>query len=84
MSDARTIRCAYTCGSCSAVGVEVDVPARDPKTQDVVAWFRQVLTRSLIEDHRRRSPLCRATSLAEVRVPLADDPGYIGAPPTEN
>lgn len=77
------IPCVYTCGSCGVVDAVVDVAERDP-ARDVVAWFREVLTPALVADHRRRSPLCRATSLAEVRVPVPAQTEHVGVLPPKN
>lgn len=58
----------YTCRACGVHQAEVKVRARRPD-EDIMPWMES-LTIALTLDHRRRSPLCAAESMDEVRVPL--------------
>lgn len=62
-----TIEVLYTCNACGLRKIAVPVPARG--AEDVVEWVRNVMTPSLVADHRRRSFLCRPQTLSEVWIP---------------
>jgi hypothetical protein len=73
-----TIRCLYSCDLCGLEKVEAEVPART--FEGIIDWTERVLGGALSADHARRSPLCHATSLARVYVPVKGT-DRIGAAP---
>lgn len=78
MTDALTIRALYSCEGCHLSNIGVDVPAREG-AQTVASWMDSTVRR-LAADHRRRSPLCAATALQEVKIPIAGAGGLGLAP----
>jgi hypothetical protein len=65
---AVTIGVIYSCEGCGLRNVSLDVPARTE--QETVTTWMDATVRRLSADHRRRSPLCRAKALQEVKIPI--------------
>ncbi len=72
------ICCKYTCGSCEIKEQDVYIPTR--QGEDVVQWFRLVMTPYLMRDHLRRSPECHPTEFKSVMVPIPPGTEKIGGP----
>ena len=69
----RTIGLTYTCNECGLKDVTVQIVART--TEDIVDWMQDVLIPKLAQDHWNRSPSCIATTLSQVKIPLAKNEG---------
>jgi len=64
----------YTCGRCHVIQRVVNVTPRTA-LQDVAQWVEGTLAVALSEDHRKTSPLCTATKMKTVKIPLSDGVG---------
>lgn len=71
------IRVRYSCAACDVEEQEVDVRPREPG-EDVAAWMREAVQAGIGIDHRSRSPWCRSTTAANVKIPLPKDGRGIG------
>ena len=58
----------YSCESCGLKDREVIVPERDPD-DDVVKYVREIIMECVGADHSTTSPSCRATHLANLKIP---------------
>jgi hypothetical protein len=67
MAHKPLIRCLYSCVLCDSLDIAVDVPARGE--EDAAAWMETV-TMKIGEDHQRRNPLCRATKIDTLKIPI--------------
>ena len=67
---ALTIAVHYTCRMCGVEDAIVNVRARGEE-QDVVNWLQETCARAIYNDHIARSPQCPATSISEVKIPIA-------------
>lgn len=59
----------YSCPECGLVDREVRVTSRTD--EDVVAWLEDVCMVEVTKDHVSVSPDCVATSLKDLKIPLA-------------
>lgn len=72
----------YSCRACGIHEAEVKMRARRPD-EDIAPWM-EALTIVLTLDHLKRSPLCQARSMDEVKIPLpAREGSRIGDPETD-
>jgi hypothetical protein len=71
------IRCLYSCVLCGALDIALDVPARGE--EDVSAWMDSLIAK-IAEDHRMRSPLCGATKIDSVKIPITGSDKVGGEP----
>lgn len=78
LSAGGMIACQYTCADCGIRKQEVYVHARCG--EDVVEWFRNVMTPALVSDHSMRSPDCHPTEFEQVLVPIPPGTEKIGGP----
>jgi hypothetical protein len=67
----------YSCTLCGIYRRHVSVPQRE--NEDVRIWMNMV-THRLADDHKLRSPNCRATKLDEVMIPITGADKIGGAP----
>ena len=74
-----TITVLYTCDSCGVKDAEVQVPERGPN-EDVVRWLEQKAAGAISVHHRQVSPLCRASKMTHVKIPLPQSGEGIGYP----
>lgn len=58
----------YSCNFCGLQKVECLVPART--TEDVKNWVEDVMILTLMVDHKKRSPNCKADRFADVMIPI--------------
>lgn len=65
-----SIRVLYTCRMCGLDKQGCDVAERGENV-DIAVWFEGTLTRTLMEDHKARSPLCQAQKFNDVMIPIA-------------
>lgn len=65
-----TVTVRYSCHGCGIVRREVVVPARMSDADDVVKWM-ETLAGVISVDHSRASPLCTATTMSEVMIPIS-------------
>jgi hypothetical protein len=72
------IRVLYICDECGIKDAAVDVRERGPQ-EDIRDWMT-TLTHTIGLDHTQRSPLCQATHITKVMVPLAPGESRIGDP----
>lgn len=61
------IVCKYTCKPCGLKRISVEVPAR--LTEPVEEWM-DATVRLISADHKLRSPLCRASKMSELMIPM--------------
>lgn len=80
MSGAVVVR--YKC-RCMTEEASVDVRYRG-EHEDVKDWIVVVMSAALIEDHKRRSPLCRSTTMEYVKVPMPENSPMLGGRPVVN
>jgi hypothetical protein len=67
----------YRC-SCLTEDAQVEVPERVPAL-GVGPWVEQVVAARIGQDHARRSPACRETTMSYVKIPIdGDRPGVEG------
>lgn len=69
MDSSRTIEVMYSCGQCRLKKAKVSIRARG-KDEDIKAWMDSACIIGIANDHRRRSPRCRAQAIDEVFIPL--------------
>ena len=69
----------YRC-SCLTEDAKVEVPERRP-AEDIVLWVEQVVGSRLGQDHTKRSPKCRETTMTYVKIPVDDNPRGVGFGP---
>ena len=62
-----TVGVKYSCVLCGLMRVSFPMQARGSET--VIEWMEKLLP-LLEEDHRRRSPSCRADNFTEVMIPV--------------
>lgn len=74
-----TICCFYSCAECSLLRQFVEVPERDPDTQDIMVWLNTIAVPALVADHKSKSPLCRPKAFSEIGIPVDDGTDHIGA-----
>lgn len=76
------IKVVYKC-ACMNKEASVDVPFRRAD-EDIHAWFENCVQQAIFLDHRKRSPLCRATATEYVKIPAPESAPFIGAKPQVN
>lgn len=64
-----TIKIVYTCRQCGLELVACDVRERKAD-EDVAVWLREIVTPALRDDHDKRSPVCMASKISELRIPI--------------
>lgn len=72
------IEVLYSCHTCGLRDIKVKVRARTDET--VVAWAEQIMMQAIDLDHSHRSPLCRATSVQNVKIPTTGADQIGGVP----
>ena len=72
-----TIQVQYACDACRLKDIKIQVIARDP-AESVTDWIGGT-ARKVWQDHWRRSPNCKATSLTYLKIPY-DEGTPVGAP----
>jgi hypothetical protein len=73
------IEVLYTCDDCGVKNAKVSVRDRGV-TEDVSSWVEGAMAVVISQDHRQKSPLCSATHMTQVKIPLAPHGGRIGDP----
>lgn len=73
-----TLNVPFKCRCMDAEG-SVDVRYRQ-EGEDVADWMA-VLQLAIGEDHRRRSPWCRSTTMEYAKIPAPDNAPFIGGRP---
>lgn len=68
----------YSCVQCGIRLREVKVPIR-AEGEDVVHWVEQTVGHSIMDDHSRTSPYCKAVGVQDVMIPLTGA-RHIGGP----
>lgn len=69
----------YSCSDCGLVDIEVGMPFR-PAERNLMEWMDSAVIPAIVADHCGRSPLCSATSLQNLKIPLPHGADRIGGP----
>jgi hypothetical protein len=77
----KTSAVIYKC-KCLQDEVTFQVRARGPH-QDIANWMRNQVEPGLSRDHRERSPLCMATAVEYLKLPVPEDNRRIGDSPED-
>jgi len=68
----------YSCDDCGVKDALVLVPPREA-AEDIEHWIEQVCAVAISIHHAKRSPRCRAISMAHVKIPMpAEEGGRVG------
>lgn len=73
------IQIPYKC-RCMTEEATVSVPARRADV-DIVTWVQLTVVGAVTVDHRRRSPLCRSTTMEFIKIPAPENAPHIGGEP---
>lgn len=69
----------YKC-RCMAKEAAVDIRDREDG-EDIIRWMNCAVQPGLGEDHRRRSPSCRASKTEYVKIPARENAPFLGGKP---
>lgn len=58
----------YSCPNCGIKGRDVQMAARGD--EDVITWMEHTCIPTVSRDHAATSPLCTATSLSDLMIPI--------------
>ena len=72
----------YKC-QCMAAEACVRIPYR-AEDRDVVEWMEDDVISAVSADHAARSPLCRATAVEYLKVPIPENAPHVGGKPVVN
>lgn len=73
------IELEYKC-HCMLAPQKVRVRYREPG-EDILTYMEGVVRKGLGDDHRGRSPNCRATEMEYAKIPFSAGSDFIGGPP---
>lgn len=74
----KVIQIKYSCKLCGITKRTISVIART--TESVVDWMESNCIMSIARDHAVQSPLCQATEISEVMIPIENESTHkIGA-----
>jgi hypothetical protein len=65
-----TVQVLYSCRGCGLTKTPCAVVERGAY-EDVKHWFEEIMLKTLILDHTKKSPLCQEGVLSEVMIPIA-------------
>lgn len=73
----KTTQLRWKC-RCMQDEAPIDVRAR-ARGDDIADWMENVVTPAVTKAHRERSPLCRATALEYLKLPVPEGGGPVGS-----
>jgi hypothetical protein len=72
----KMTRITYKC-RCMIEEVSIDIPSRG-RSVELPDWIERVVKPELGRDHATRSPLCAATAVEYLKLPIPEDGRRIG------
>jgi hypothetical protein len=70
---------------CHCMPAEVSLKVRFRRAdEDIIEWMEGVVRHAIGADHRRRSPIYRATAMEYAKIPAPENAPFIGGKPELN